>query len=411
MTSPLLTLLRTVDTALDEHADTAVFGLDDAELTEARELVHRIGNRIDETELRLAHQTATRDRDAKTAWVRATRQTPRACGARLTLAAALDTREPLRTAMAHGHLSEPQAKVVVATLDQLPSDLPAELHSQAEAHLIDLCADHDPDQLRRLGRHLLRVVAPDRAEAPEAAAVDAEYRRAIERRRLELWDRGDGTYAIKGVLTAPHGHLLDKLLTAWAAPKHQRATHTGADATDGLGERLDAPQRRAAVFCELLERLPAGQMPHAGGVSARVVVDLSLDDLTARLTEAGVATLDGTVDLPAREARRMACEAGILPVVLGGKSEVLDLGRDRRLHNGPQRTGIHRRDKTCRAQDCDWPAWRGHVHHPRPWSRGGHTDMTDMTGMSLCPHHHARAHDPTYEMRTGKHGKVIFSRR
>ncbi|RLV50019.1 HNH endonuclease [Nocardioides mangrovicus] len=402
MSSPLLTLLQRVDAALDAHGSTPVFGLDEEELAEAMVLAHRVATRVAHTELRLAAQAATGDVDVKTAWVRGTQQTPRATAARLSLAAALDAREPLRVAMAGGEVSEAQARVVVAALDRLPTDLGPDVLAAAQTHLIGLCADHHPDELRRLGRHLLRVVAPDVAEALEAKAVDAEYRRALERTRLEVRDRGDGSVEGRFLLPAAHGHMLTKLVTAYGSPKHRRAVE-GA----GISHR-ESPQRQGRAFCELLERMSADHVPHSGGVTARVVVDLRLDDLTARLTEHGVATLDGMVELPAWEARRMACEAGIIPAVLGSKSETLDLGRSARFHSPALRLIIMRRDKTCRAQGCDWPAWMGHIHHPIPWIRGGRTDLS---GMALCPHHHARAHDPTYEMSTGKNGKVIFRRR
>ena len=45
---------------------------------------------------------------------------------------------------ARGEVSEPQAHVVLAALDALPRDLEPELAARAEAHLLDLCADHHP---------------------------------------------------------------------------------------------------------------------------------------------------------------------------------------------------------------------------------------------------------------------------
>ena len=65
------------------------------------------------------------------------------------------------------------------------------------------------------------------------------------------------------------------------------------------------------------------------------------------------------------EARRLACEAGIVPVVLGGDSEPLDYGRTKRFHTPGQRRLIFARDKTCRAEGCEIPANWCHVHHGR----------------------------------------------
>lgn len=71
-----------------------------------------------------------------------------------------------------------------------------------------------------------------------------------------------------------------------------------------------------------------------GGTGATVVVTMTLDSLLGGLAE---AVLDNGDRISAATARRLACESGIVPVVLGGRSEVLDLGRRRRYHSKAQR--------------------------------------------------------------------------
>ena len=95
-------------------------------------------------------------------------------------------------------------------------------------------------------------------------------------------------------------------------------------------------------------------------------------------------------------------------MVLGGKSQPLDVGRGKRLYDLHQRIAIRHRDRHCTAVGCDWPAALCHVHHDVPWSRGGRTDLKD--GRLLCPRHHSYAHSPKYEMKTIPNGRVIFSR-
>lgn len=107
--------------------------------------------------------------------------------------------------------------------------------------------------------------------------------------------------------------------------------------------------------------------------------------------------------------RRLACTARIIPVVLGTRSEILDLGRTRRLFTKAQLTAMALRDGGCIADGCDWPPWLCHGHHLRPWNQGGPTDLAN--GWLLCPRHHARAHDPTYQMQKLPDGKVTFHRR
>ena len=113
--------------------------------------------------------------------------------------------------------------------------------------------------------------------------------------------------------------------------------------------------------------------------------------------------------ISAAEARRLACEAGIIPAVLGGASQVLDLGRRTRFHTGPQRVALALRDGGCSAEGCDWPPGMCHSHHDRPWSQGGPTDVK--TGRLLCPKHHALVHDPRYTANPTAHGKLRFIRR
>ena len=125
---------------------------------------------------------------------------------------------------------------------------------------------------------------------------------------------------------------------------------------------------------------------------------MTLEQLLADLDHAGVCTLDTGGRITAAGARRLACTAGIIPVVLGGKSQPLDVGRKRRLHNETMRIAMGVRDRGCTAVGCETPPGLCHAHHNTPWSQGGRTNVDG--GRLLCPHHHRRMHDPQYETRT-----------
>ena len=147
-------------------------------------------------------------------------------------------------------------------------------------------------------------------------------------------------------------------------------------------------------------------MPSAGGVPATVVVTMELATL---LGGTRAATLDTGGRISAGEARRLACRAGIIPVVLGGASVVLDVGRKRRFHSESQRIALGVRDGGCTAFGCDAPPGLCHAHHDVAWGRGGGTSVE--LGRLLCPRHHRRMHDPAFQHSLDKHGKVRFSRR
>jgi hypothetical protein len=124
----------------------------------------------------------------------------------------------------------------------------------------------------------------------------------------------------------------------------------------------------------------------------------------------GAAELSTGGRISAHEARRLACTAGVLPAVLGGASDVLDLGRSRRLFSPAQRKALGIRDRACRAEGCDIPAAWCEAHHAaQPWAGGGRTDLAD--GVLLCPFHHHRAHDPVWDASRLPNGDVRYVRR
>ena len=203
----------------------------------------------------------------------------------------------------------------------------------------------------------------------------------------------DGHGRCHGRFTIPalHGQMLRKHLLA-----HTPKTAHEQQTKHRLGE----------AFCEYVETRPAASVGKAGGVCATVVVTITLESLMGGLA---AASLDTGGRLSPGEARRLACRAGIIPAVLGGTSQVLDLGRKRRFHTEPQRIALAHRDRGCTADGCDAPPGLCHAHHDQPWSRGGPTDTH--TGRLLCPRHHTLAHDPRYSTNPVAHGKLKFIRR
>jgi hypothetical protein len=198
-----------------------------------------------------------------------------------------------------------------------------------------------------------------------------------------------------------HGAILNKALLAIAAPKHRAAV-------DGQAPVPGRPSahKMGEAFCEYISRYPVEDLPHAGGVNSTVVVTM---DLTTLLGGLKAAQLDTGHRISPGLARKLACEAGIIPAVLDGASQVLDLGRKTRYFTKAQRIALGITQGGCTAEGCDWPPGLCHAHHDQPWSEGGPTDLK--TGRLLCPHHHTRAHDPTYAMTTLPPGKVAFHRR
>jgi hypothetical protein len=143
-----------------------------------------------------------------------------------------------------------------------------------------------------------------------------------------------------------------------------------------------------------LEAVDPDRLPLHGGDATTVIVTLDHQTLLDRLDASGVA-LVGDEPISASQARRLACTAKILPAVLGGASEVLDLGRARRLFSPAQRKAMAIRDVTCRAEGCEIPAAWCEAHD----------------GALLCSFHHHRAHDHRYQTRRQPTGDLTFHRR
>jgi hypothetical protein len=164
-------------------------------------------------------------------------------------------------------------------------------------------------------------------------------------------------------------------------------------------------ERLGAAFAEYVRRYPANKLPKAGGLNATVVVLMSYETLMGDLK---AAKLDTGEHISAGLARRIACQAAIIPAVLGGKSEVLDLGRSRRFHSRAQRLKATIEQGGCIEEGCDTPPAFTQMHHPEQFSKGGNTDGD---GWMLCPSAHRRVHDPRYTHERLPNGKVRFHRR
>ncbi|MGV1010010.1 MAG: HNH endonuclease signature motif containing protein [Dermatophilaceae bacterium] len=128
-----------------------------------------------------------------------------------------------------------------------------------------------------------------------------------------------------------------------------------------------------------------------GGAKATLMVTMTLSDLQERVG-AGIVlgtTEDGLMLAP-ETARRAACDARVIPVVLGSRGEVLELGRGERLFTPAQARAVLLRDRHCTFPRCEAPAFWCDVHHVRHWADGGLTDRSNAA--LLCGRHHTIVH-------------------
>ena len=127
-----------------------------------------------------------------------------------------------------------------------------------------------------------------------------------------------------------------------------------------------------------------------------LVVGVMHSQLLDQLGTAGVA---GAANLPAATARRMACDANIIPVVYGADSQALDYGRTTRSVSDGLSRAINARDGGCTFPDCDRPPAMTEAHHRKHWLYGGLTKDTDLD--SLCVFHHHLVHEGSWTITLG----------
>ncbi len=152
-------------------------------------------------------------------------------------------------------------------------------------------------------------------------------------------------------------------------------------------------QRRGRAFLELIEHLPTTKLPQHGVGNAQIVVTI---DAATLATGIGEATLDTGGVISAGEARRLACNAGLLPVVLDGPSKILDLGMSQRLFDRYQRIALAVRDKGCVWPGCDTAPGvvRSAPHHPlAPRRTHRHLERVPPVRLAPPPPRHRRMGD------------------
>lgn len=402
--------LASLQAALSALSESSLVGCSDAEIADHLCALTRLQARLTSQLLRYAAEADRRavgEESGATStaawWAHVSKLTRAETNRMVALSRALDAPERVKSsqAFAAGDVLADQANVISQAIERLPEVIGQEIRNKAEEFLLDAAADHDAKDLRVLGRRILDIVAPEIGEAHEERLLRAEERAADAVTRLTMADDGHGRTHGRFTIPTAQAHMFRQHLMALANPRRARK---GDDCP--AASRTLVPERLGRAFVEYIERYPVAHTPEAGGVAARVVVTMDLDTLLGGL---GSAHLDTGAVMSAGQARRIACEAGIIPAVLGGRSEVLDLGRTRRFHSVPQRIALNLRDGGCTAEGCDRPPGACHAHHEIQWSHGGPTSVDK--GRLLCARHHGLAHSSGYEMRISPTNKVSFYRR
>ena len=316
-------------------------------------------------------------------------------------------------------LSAERARVLAEAVGRLSVSADPHVLVAAVTALLEQSGELTFEEWRQAANHLVQVVDPDAAERILAEQLAGEEQRALVQAAFRFARRGDGTTGVSGRLPDLHADMLKKVLEAFAAPRRlsaqdPRQRQTGesglvsspvlnADGDHSYSEIGPLPytRRLGRALMEMVEHLPTERLPHNGGLNASVVVTISHDVLEAGV---GTAVLDTGGALSAGEVRRFACNATLLPMVLGGDSKILDIGMGQRLFDRHQRVALAVRDGGCVWRGCGRPPAWCEAHHLQPWSAGGASDLAN--GALLCGFHHRLAHGGEWQPRMAPDGVV-----
>lgn len=387
-----------VSTLTDEELER-VLGY--AAAVEARAASVRLAVLAEAEDRRLAEHAAATGTEAWAAGLTGSTRAVMAGG--LWLAQLLrDTYAATREAFRDGSINEQQARVIVKAAETLPAKVTEEQRATAELGLVTKAiSGTGPRGLRQAARRMLETVSSQLADEHEADQLEQEERRAEAETYLKLRDNADGTVSGKFTIPELDGQMLRAALERLSAPRRWHRNAAGRTVEDeSLMGGMNWCQRLGHAFVEIIEHLPTtGHQP----LAATLLVKMDYQHLVDGLASAG---LDTGVNISPGQARRLSCECGITPVVLGGRSEVLDRGRTTRRHTQVQREVLALEHDSCAAEGCDRPFAWCEIHHPFAWADGGRTDLAN--GVPLCAYHHQRAHDDRFEVLYLPTGAVRF---
>jgi hypothetical protein len=347
------------------------------------------------------------------------------------------------TAAAAGVLSAEHVRVIGQAIDRLPAGIDPVDRADAEEFLATQSRDMDPSRIRLLARRLHAVLDPDGTlEDDRPARRELVFRRDVGgmdylRGRLDA-EASATVQAALGALAQPAPaqdgepdsrpgsrrmadalvSLCDQALTSGQLPavggekphvtvtialndlrdttKSQQCTaapdlrgaadpRRGAAAPDPRGPALSAQQVAPPHL-----RGPAD--PHQAALPGR----LAAPSRARPAQRPGCGTLGTGVAITAEAARRIACDAAIIPIVLGANSEPLDVGRATRTIPAGIRRAVAARDIGCIHPGCTAPAAWCQTHHVQHWADGGPTALHNL--VLLCHHHHWIVHHDNWQI-------------
>lgn len=285
-----------------------------------------------------------------------------------------------------GRLSVDAASIIVSGLNKVAARVPQADLDSLEARLVRRAVTMSAHDVQKM---VARAVARIDRKGHE------QREREIHAERYFWWKQDhEGVVTFKGqmdaVTAAPIVTVLEQMTT-----RDVRKQGRGEQAPEEQPDTRTVGQMRADALFELARHALGCSGTKANGVRTSIVVRMSLDDL---LNGVGLGSVDGLEQpVSIAELRRLAGDAGVIPEVLGGDGEVLDLGREVRIFTRAQRIALLERDGGC--AKCHAPPEHCEAHHIRWWDSGGRSDLSN--GVMLCTRCHHDIHAQGWEIVAG----------
>src|SRR5262245_20045546 len=314
--------------ALSEYMARPAFRLSDAELTAGIVDLSRLVSRAVAARAVLVREAQGRDAPGSVgaastvSWLKQLLLMTGSDARRLvSLGELLDSRPVLADAIASGEVNVDQATVIGRVIADVPRQDPATV-DKVEAELLEQAAKFDPTELRTIGNRVLAHVNPELADKTLRKRLEREQRHAHERRGVSLSPDGLGGVRLRGVLDVEAAAVVGAALDPLARPTR---------GVDGPDPRTAAARRADALVDVCRIALAAGGLPDNGGTPPQLTVTVDFEPLRRQVA---VGQLDTGGQLTPDAVRRLACGAGILPIVLDNAGVPIDVGRSRRTYTG-----------------------------------------------------------------------------
>ena len=245
----------------------------------------------------------------------------------------------------------------------------------AEDQLAAKAALYTPTELHNWGKALVETLDQDGAEPDDRPPL------LVNELHLSRLPSGGGK--LKGRFD--DAALFDVIATVIDA--HAKPLTSDDDRSTG--------QRQAEALADVCGYvLDHGDVPEAGRRRPHVNVLIRLEDLESR---ARAACLDFGGPVAAESLRMLCCDAAVVPIVMNGKGQPLDVGRITRVVPDGLRRAVAARDRGCAHPGCGRPVSWCHCHHIEPWECGGKTSLSNL--VMLCAAHHRQIHSTNWAVR------------